>query len=309
MSSTKYTYTKEVNSDRLTKEIQDSSIITALDYIGTMGVICDVWFKAELSVEDKATLDVIVDNTDPSPYSAPNQTEDGRERVYNTVRPWGTRIMYMGQSDDISDPTSIGGGPVNKMNHLVGGNDPQIMYLDFNTIINETYVYMTMVSFEGAKFDEMTVTGVPRLTTVTAGSNTNYNTYGGYLILPAAGDGTTAIEDEDRVMVEVHVKEDGVKPPGYWNADFNPVTKKFENITAAPDGTGWFNMFVAEVSLVNFSLKSFLNGKTEGWIVTPSHEADKIAHGVRMKFSVDTIGEDHDWAFAVTIICYRQRTL
>jgi hypothetical protein len=309
MASTKYTYDKQVDAGRLTQEIQQSTIVTALDYITTTTAICDVWFKDALSEEDEGKLDVIVANTSPDPLPSPNMTEDGRNRVYDTVRPWGTRIMYMGQSDDITDPTKIGGGPVNKMVHATGGNDPQSMYIDFNTIINDTYAYLFMASFKDFQFDELTMTGVPRLTTVSSGSNTNYNTYGGYLIVPAAGNGTTVVADENRVLVAVHVNEEGVKPPAYWNADFNTTTKVFENITPAPAGDGWYNMFAAEVPLVNFCLKAVLNGTIQGWMMTPSHEADKIAHGVRLKISVDTIGDDHDWTFGVTVVCYRQKTI
>lgn len=50
----------KVETTRLTSEIQTSSIVTALDYIGTADDSCSIWFKAELSVEDEATLDAIV---------------------------------------------------------------------------------------------------------------------------------------------------------------------------------------------------------------------------------------------------------
>ncbi len=316
MAATKYTYSisgdfpnQAVNPSSLSAEILASAIITALDFINVAGNNCDIWFKAELSAGDETILDGVVAAHQGTPTTANANTDDGRARVYNTVRPWGTRIMYMGQSDDISDPTKIGGGPVNKMVHTIGGDDPQSLYIDFNTIVNPTYAYLFMAAFKDFQFDELTMIGVPRLTTATSGSNTNYNTYGGYLIVPAAGDGTTVIADEDRVLVEVHVREDGTRPAGYWNADFNPTTKQFENITPAPDGTGWYNMFVAEVTLVNFCLKAVLNGTIQGWMMTPSHEADGIAHGVRLKISVDTIGEDHAWTFGVTVVCYREKTV
>jgi hypothetical protein len=309
MASTKYTYEKQVDAGRLTQEIQASTIVTALDYINALPTICDVWFKDALSSTDEDTLDTIVANTDPNPLPSPNETVDGRARVYNTVRPWGTRIMYMGQSDDISDPTKIGGGPVNKMVHAIGGSDPQSMYLDFNTIVNDTYAYLFMAAIKDFQFDELTMVAVPRLTTTSAGSNTNYNTYGGYLIIPAAGNGTTVVADADRVLVAVKTREDGTRPPGYWNADFNSTTKLFENITPAPDGTGWYNMFKVEVPLTNFALKAMLNGTINGWELTPSHEADMIAHGVRLKITVDTVGDDHAWTFAVTAVCYRQKTV
>lgn len=64
---TKYTYSissdfpnEAVATDRLTEEIQSSSIVTALDYIATSGDDCDIWFKDPLSAGDETTLDGIV---------------------------------------------------------------------------------------------------------------------------------------------------------------------------------------------------------------------------------------------------------
>lgn len=72
MAKTKYTYS--ISTDftgliapytkpdipRLTQEIQTSNIVTALDYIGITGDLCDIWFKAELSAGDQTILDGIV---------------------------------------------------------------------------------------------------------------------------------------------------------------------------------------------------------------------------------------------------------
>lgn len=67
MAATKYTYSiqndfpnHKVAIDRLTQEIQASSIVTALDYISTADDDCDIWFKDALSVGDETTLDGIV---------------------------------------------------------------------------------------------------------------------------------------------------------------------------------------------------------------------------------------------------------
>jgi hypothetical protein len=57
---TSYQYTKEINSDRLTLEIQQSAIITAVDHIETLGNEVTVIFKADLSNDDKTILDGII---------------------------------------------------------------------------------------------------------------------------------------------------------------------------------------------------------------------------------------------------------
>lgn len=62
MSDVEYDYTKgPIAIDRLTQEIQQSSIVTALDYITVLGTDqLSIFFKASLSDPDKTTLDGIV---------------------------------------------------------------------------------------------------------------------------------------------------------------------------------------------------------------------------------------------------------
>jgi hypothetical protein len=80
MAATKYTYSvsqdfpnQKVNPDLLTEQIQDSAIVTALDYINVTGDDCDIWFKDALSAGDKTILDTLVANHSGAP--TPAQTE------------------------------------------------------------------------------------------------------------------------------------------------------------------------------------------------------------------------------------------
>lgn len=57
-----YNYAKQVNITELTKEIQASSIVTALDYMNATSSSVDIFFKATLSAGDKTTLDTVVTN-------------------------------------------------------------------------------------------------------------------------------------------------------------------------------------------------------------------------------------------------------
>jgi len=60
---TTYTYTKTpVALDRLTDEIRTSSITIALDNMTLLGDQLSITFKADLSTEEKSTLDTIVAN-------------------------------------------------------------------------------------------------------------------------------------------------------------------------------------------------------------------------------------------------------
>jgi len=60
---TQYDFTKTpVAVDRLTQEIQQSSIITALDHISMLGSALSIFFKADLSTDDQTTLSTIITN-------------------------------------------------------------------------------------------------------------------------------------------------------------------------------------------------------------------------------------------------------
>ena len=59
MAETKYSYAKECDSNRLTQEISDSAIITALDRIERV-TTTDIWFKAALSGGDETILSSLV---------------------------------------------------------------------------------------------------------------------------------------------------------------------------------------------------------------------------------------------------------
>lgn len=58
---TTYSYTKTPCAiDRLTQEIQQSPIVTALDHMNLFGSALDILFKADLSDTDKSLLDALV---------------------------------------------------------------------------------------------------------------------------------------------------------------------------------------------------------------------------------------------------------
>lgn len=60
-------FIKVVNVDRLSKEIRESDITVALDYVNASDSDCDVFFKAELSQVDLDILDALILNHVPSP--------------------------------------------------------------------------------------------------------------------------------------------------------------------------------------------------------------------------------------------------
>lgn len=62
-----YSFTKQVDVDRLTFEIQQSLITISLDHITTLGTEVDIYFKSELSSDEAVILAQIISNHVPTP--------------------------------------------------------------------------------------------------------------------------------------------------------------------------------------------------------------------------------------------------
>jgi hypothetical protein len=91
---TKYTYSistdfpnGKVATDRLTLEIQQSAIVTALDYIETTGDDCDIWFKDPLSAGDQTVLDGVIAAHSGEPLSNNDPAVDSMKRTITVPEP------------------------------------------------------------------------------------------------------------------------------------------------------------------------------------------------------------------------------
>lgn len=315
MAVTKYEFSKLCDSGRLEQEILDSSIVIAIDHIVTVSspAKTDVYFKAELSTEEEDALDAIVDGHTNTPLpdsprsvsiDGPKNT-DGRTVFHSTPRKRGTITTFVGEGDDVGD-TDVGGGEPISLAHGNTDDTTQVKYIDLKTVANESYAHAGYIHWKDALLDLFSLHTVPRLSTYEAGSNTNFNLYGGFLIIPAAGNGTISVTDI--VLVGVPINEFGDRQgAGYWNADFNTTTGEFENIAAAPFGDGAFNMFGAEIELDCFCRKLPLLGS--GSMPLDTYDASQIGHNMRLKLTFETVGSNHAWWWAGMIKLYRKKTV
>lgn len=74
----KYSFTKLINSDRLTDEIRSSAITVALDHIDTLGTAVDIYMKAELTATEEIILgDLINAHVNLSSESTNKYTSTG----------------------------------------------------------------------------------------------------------------------------------------------------------------------------------------------------------------------------------------
>jgi hypothetical protein len=342
MAETKYTYSisgdfpnQVINSDRLTQEIQDSTIVIALSFISTDGDNCDIWFRAELSSNDESALDIIVSNhsgealpsqvtsvkiaeiesgvQQPVSLSAEFRDKSGKLRVHQTSRQDGLAIHWTGRGDDRSNPLKFGHGELLSYRHLVGDSTCQTVYIDFNGLLNESWIHEVVLTWNGCELDRVSVDIVPDVCQIqdsTAGNFTKYEA----IILPALpGTGNCNIVSDVLSYTGGLVSKDNPtdptqsSTPAFWNADFNEETGRFENLTAAPNGDGDYNIFHEE-RILNRTFNEIQLLKM-GFQVFNSSDTDQVSHGYRLKCTFETILPDHDWTVSGILVMHRKKVM
>lgn len=248
MAATKYTYSistdfpnHKEDSDRLTVEIQQSAILTALDHIDTNADECDVWFKAELSSGDETVLDGVVAAHSGEPLAPPpSQTvitsSDGtpvdisanRMLVVNFPAEFGSNAWITGRGDDIVNGLR-GRGPALrfKFDDVVRSGVPEEKYVEIQ--------FLEHFQLHDGHFDckdpqnwdlddEWDFCAVMPATVVTPNpgntGNCNLVDLGGYnAIIPAAGDGTHDVDLATATPVP--------KVGGGWDYDYGTDVLSF----------------------------------------------------------------------------------
>jgi UDP-glucose 6-dehydrogenase len=202
---TKYTYSisrdtlnGKVDTTKLQYEIQISLIAVAVEQIDTNGDLLEIIMKSDLSSQETGYLDGVVAQHDGVPMDhTAKVTVDNKLYVKNTARPIGTFSCFSSYGDDISNPHDVGGGSPLNFKHTVGQPSTQYLYADFNVIENKTFLQEGYALWDKAVLDRVIMEVVPQVTVYTSGTNTFFNVYGGYLVVPAAGDGYANIHPED----------------------------------------------------------------------------------------------------------------
>jgi hypothetical protein len=317
MASTKYTYSisndtvnGKVDTSRLQSEIQASLITIAIEHIDTNGDLLEILMKNDLSSQETSYLDGVVATHSGEPLiSDAKVTADNKLYVKNTARPIGTFSCFSSYGDNPDVVNDVGGGAPLNMSHSVGDPLTQYHYCDFNVKENKTYLQEGYVIWDKAVLDRVIMEVVPKVTVYTPGTNTFFNVYGGYLVVPAAGDGYANIHPNDMRLVEVPLNIDDSsrrQGPGYWNAEYDTVTHTFQNITAAPMGDGEYNMFTAEITLervANLCLlgcNKTMNLRTE--------DVAELGHGMRIRLTAVTTVPDHEWFLSIILSMHRSHS-
>lgn len=278
-----------------------------LSYIASTAIVINDGEK-DLSVSDGIKY-VTLHNVIEGP-----KDRSGKLRIQNTPRQLGLKTYWTGAGDDISNPHNVGNGNQIDFKHSIGDPSIQVVYMDLNCEdgYNESWVFEGYLHWLNALNDRFTWEMVSAVTPIKTGqTGTNYSLYGGYLIVPAAGNGDILINSDITTssggLVYVPLNDLGEKSFGYWDATWNTSTQRYENIRPTPDGSGWYNMFATEKVFARFMNRLSLLGSNS--IRIGAWDIDQLGQGVRFKATWETCGEDHDWMSCGWATMFRKRTV
>jgi hypothetical protein len=315
----------------LNMQVEESEkfyLLKAID--GAKMWVHQVWKSSYLAANGVAGVSVQQEAADQADFEANHKTaaeakpathettRDGKLFVHQTPTPVGSTTYITSEGDDYGARNSVGGGGLMKVEHSVGGGDAAVD-VDFNCAINRTHIYSGFATWSGCQRDRLSLVVLARGSATSGGSSTNFTTlnypghpWHGKLILPAAGNGALSVTAP--VLVGFYLNPGSAEeielPPRYWNATWNPATAQYEDIAAAPDGDGEFNMFTEAVQLFRFANAILLDGENfTPWDVGSS-DSQRLGDGMFLRIVPATNPQvsDHAWRACVTLFMHREHT-
>ena len=240
---------------------------------------------------------------------------EGKLYVHQTSKNTGMTTYWSGRGDDSGDIYDIGNGEHFTLINYPGEPSDTVKYMDLNTLDNKTDLHEGYFFWDKAEMgDYVSLSIVTNTVSIAPMENTNFNLYGGFLVVPAAGDGNIQVTSDianpcidGGSLVKVYTDETGYRPPAYWNATYNKTTRLFEDIQPAPQGDGSYNMYSVELEVNKFvnSIPLFNSGVER----LQSSDSVPFPHGMRLKLEIITTKDDHEWCVGGMITMHRQKTI
>ena len=240
------------------------------------------------------------------------RTLDDKMYIHQTSRPFGTVTTFTSKGDSTSDSTvmgtDVGSGSLLKIGHNIGDDYDQTQTIDFNVMENETYIHEGYITWKGAEFDRIQMDFVTATTDYTTATGSNFNLHGGYMLVPAAGDGSCNPVGRINLVESVISRDYGTRVlPAYWNCPYDSTTHTFGDLTAAPGGDGQYNIFTQEIEMASFCNDVLL--LDNGFIKLQTSDIHQIGHGWRMRLISRTDSTaDHVWQAGITLTLNREKT-
>ena len=275
----------------------------------TSGIVYTV---VEMTDEEKAAVEAAMPVPQPQKVSLTEEYRDktGKLRVHQTSRKEGLAIHWTSEGDDRSDPKIFGKGKDLSHVHNIGDETSHTVYVDFNSLENESWVHEVVLTWKGCFLDIVTVDIVPDVVSIVDSTSSTFTTYGPLIIPAAPGTGTIDLAQDVLAYGGGLVSRDSpsdpfvASSPAFWDADWNSATGRFENLRSNPTGDGQYNMFHTELILNRTFNRIQLLGY--GFQVFNSSDTDELTHGLRLKCIFETRLPDHDWAISGIVVMHRK---
>jgi len=152
-TQTKYTYSimndtlnSVVSTNSLTKQVQNSAILVALDYINTSGDELDIWFKDVLITGDETILEGLIAAHTGEAQAIPNVTADGdphfvQENFAHVTGNSGINLpieKFLEANTEYSEKLIIPEGRLVTLNYIEGGSPKVPTYMKIEWYIEIT---------------------------------------------------------------------------------------------------------------------------------------------------------------------------
>jgi hypothetical protein len=265
-----------VSSSSLTKEIQNSHITISLSCINIEGDVCDIFFKAELSLDEKNILDAIVSShsgIETSEVENP-KTVDGKIYVAPNIFPLGVLTNFCGVADDLENGIVGSGELLNLCSSSIGDTIKYFRYIEW------IYLAGGHLMFTGADIGDWCsfLVYVPPTEGVSNQGNGMFNKYpvgsGINMYIPAAGNGDWDLNLTEKENSNVRFTK--VKPIPAINTGFFDWDENTEEVFLNANGTGAYNLFDSYIPLSEFFSKVPLLGNDSISLIVPAIKPIRI---------------------------------
>lgn len=319
---TQYAFTdiSAARTSQLAAEIQISTITVALDYIELDDTTLNIYFKADLSEAEEATLEALVTAHEPEPntitqepvlvYQLNTETglpepmaftsSEGRNRVLASTKPVVPgHILYFywtGAGDDISEDYVIPGAGDDIIIEVAAEDTIKYIDLKFGNYSHGELVYLAGGAFQWedtvfGNFLSCYVMASPTPVQQIVDLNFNVDQYN-RLYAVAPGTGTHGLAGSPTFIQNFRKK-------GYWDLspEWTPVFR--------PDGEGLFDWFIVEREVARFVNRLPLFGTESKGLQMSSPETSHLPPGCFVRVICHN-SSGNAWKIAGSLMMYRE---
>ena len=301
MSATKYTYSISADfpngaviAHLLMEEVRASSITIALDNVSTLGDVCDVWFKDEITAGEKAVLDALVSAhtgvqsifqlAQPVAFIAP-------QAVNPNIFPVGVTANFTGAGDEASSGAGRGAGTEFKQFGITTVDDYEIEF----SFMDWVYIAGGSIMFDNAEAgdycDFQAYAPATPVTPVTPGTGNCVLVHvpypAGNVIVPHPG-GTHQVDLSLANPVPSNNSPEDEPGTGFWEWDLPALGKGA--VSAGVPQKSHFHLLDVDTPLDRYVRKTWMHGSRIKVLQIPNIKPRRVLPHWKLKTTIHVAG-------------------